>query len=120
MYSNVVENEPYYTSSISSAYNKDGILFVACVINPPGGLMTQYCVIKRIDTITKENTEVAKLYARDSRAFLIREGAPETQNCGKYGNVSISIHEEDIAITLEMRYGEMNMQRWGVLRGKAI
>lgn len=121
-FSNIVHNEEAYTSSVSSAYNAAGILFVAAVINPPGGIDTQYCVIHRIDTTTKENKEIKRLYAKDSRALIIAEGADPLSTNGKYGNVTISINPltNDIGIVLEMRYDNINKQRWGVLRGLAV
>lgn len=125
MFSNIVHESDHYTSSISSAFNSAGILFVACVMNPPDPIKdnrpdTQYCVIKRIDPVTKENREVKRLYARDSYTMIVNEGADPASDTGKYGNVSISIHGNDIAIVLEMRYAGVNKQRWGLLRGLAI
>lgn len=120
MFSNIIHESDYYTSSISLAHNGAGIIFAAVIINPPGGTDTQYCVIKRIDPITKENREVTRLYARDSRAVILSEGADPTLANGKYGNVAITIIGDDIAIGLEMRYNNVNKQRWGILRGKAV
>lgn len=120
MFSHIVEDVPYYTSSISVATNDKGILFVAAVINPPGGIDTQYCVIKRIDTTTGENRDVARLWARDSRSMILSEGGDPNLTNGKYGNVAIGIHGDDIKIVLEMRYDNINKQRWGVLKGKGI
>src|SRR5690349_5767676 len=119
MYSHIVEDSKYYTSSIASAVNDAGILFVAAVINKP---QDQYCVIKRIDVNSGIVSEVVKLHANDSRALILSEGGnpdPEVVN-GKYGNVAISIHGNDIYIVLEMRYDGVNKQRWGVLRNKAL
>lgn len=119
MFSNIIHDTAFYTSSIASAVNAAGIVFVACVINPPGGVDTQYCMIKRIDPVTKENREVKCLFARDSRTLIVAEGG-DYATSGKYGNVTISIAGNDIFIVLEMRYDNINKQRWGVLRGLAV
>lgn len=119
MYSNIVHDCEYYTSSISCAVNAAGILFVACVINPPGGTDTQYCAIHRINTLTKENIQIKCLYARDSRALIVSEGG-DYNTSGKYGNVAIAINGADIHIVLETRYDNVNKQRWGVLKGLGI
>src|SRR5690348_6216066 len=116
MFSNIVHDTEYYTSSIASAVNAAGVYFVACVINPPGGTDTQYCIVKRIDPITKENKEVKRLYASDSRVLIVAEGG-DYNTSGKYGNVTIAICGNDILIALEMRYNNVNKQRWGILRG---
>ncbi len=119
-FSNIIHPEDYYTASISSAVNSAGIYFVAMVINPPGGIDTQYCVIHRVDVATKESKEIKRIYARDSRALIISEGADPLSTNGKYGNVSIAIHGSDIFIALEMRYNNINKQRWGIFRGIAV
>lgn len=117
-FSNIVHDTEYYTSNIATAVNSGGILFIAAIINDKKA--GQYCVIHRIDTKTKENKEVARLWSKDSEIMILAEGAnPELVN-GKYGNVSISISGDDIYIVLEIRYNGINKQRWGILKGKAI
>lgn len=125
MYSNIVHDVDDYTSASSVAVNSAGVLFVALVVNPPdptkdGIPENQYCVIKRIDPVTKSNTPVKYLFARDSRAMIVAEGADPNSDSGKYGNVSIAIHGSDIYIVLEIRYEGVNKQRWGILKGIAV
>lgn len=117
MYTHIVHESQYYTSSSSIAVNATGIIFAAVVINPPNN---QYIAIHRIDPSSGENREILRLTAKDQRDFNISEGADPSLLNGKYGNVDIDIHGADIYLIAEIRYDNINKQRWAILKGRAI
>ena len=124
-FSNIVFDSPYYTSAIASAVNAAGVLFVACVINPPDLVKdnipdAQFCVIRRVDPVTKETRTVKTINARDSYDFIVREGADPEKASGKYGAVALSIHGADIYLTMTIRYNDITKQRWALLKGLAV
>lgn len=115
MFSNIAHDSNRYTASSSIAVNSAGIIFTAVVILGDD----QYMAINRINPANKENREIFRIYAKDQRLFNISEGADPAKMNGKYGNVSIDILGEDIYLLLEIRYDDVNKQRWAILKGMA-
>jgi hypothetical protein len=107
-----------YTSSIQSAADAHGNVYYAIVLNPPGGIATQYCQIVKV---TPANAVIAlrTIYARDSRDWLLSHGCDPTVVNGKYGNVSIAVRGNDLVMGFEQRINNTNTTTLVVLPGYA-
>lgn len=117
-FTNIIHDSQHYCSS-SSGDIRDGIMYGAAVINPPGGIDTQYCVIERVDTVTDTRKELRRFLAKDSKAFAISQGADPNKDNGKYGNVTLRLDGNDIYLVLEVRMNGVNKPKWIKLEGYA-
>jgi len=117
---NYVHKEEFHQSSSTVACSASGIIFAAVVVNPPDGIETQYCVVKRIDPTTNENREIHRFLAKDSEAYALANGADPTLINGKFGGVDIAVRGNDLVVVLEIRTNSINLPKWIVLKGKAV
>lgn len=113
MFTNILHDSPYYCSA-SAAYVHNGIMYSAHVINPPGGISTQYTVVVRTNLATDEKQEIKRYTAADSQRFALSQGAnPELSN-GKHGNVGIALDTSTMTLylVLEVRMNSVNKPKW--------
>ena len=96
-----------YTSSIQSAADSYGNVYYAIVLNPPGGIDTQYCQVVKL-TPALAIVPLRTIYARDSRAWLLAHGCDPDLTNGKYGNVSIAVRGSDLVLGFEQRINNVN------------
>jgi len=107
-----------YTSSIQSVTDAHGNVYFVLVLNPPGGIATQYCQIIKV-TPQNQVIPIRTIYARDSHDWLIAHGADPMLTNGKYGNVSIAVRGSDLVLGFEQRINNTNTTTLVVLPGYA-
>ena len=105
------------------ASNNAGVIFTVNVFGTQ--VDTQYAVVTRFDTkqpsLAGVNPkEIKRLYARNSKAWLLANGADPLLDNGKYGNIGIAISDDDIVLVIEMRVDGVNRPWPFILRNLAV
>lgn len=118
-FTNILHDVSYYCSN-SAGVVRDGIMYSAHVINPPGGTDTQYTVVIRTDLASDTKQELRRFTAKDSKAYALAQGADPNLDNGKHGNVAIALDGADLYLILEVRMNSVNKPKWIPLRGYAI
>lgn len=103
--------------------NAAGIIFTVNLFGTNAD--TQYAVVTRFDATQPIQAnvnpkEIKRFYARDSKAYLLANGANPLLSNGKYGNIGIAVAKDDLVLVIELRVDDVNKPWPFVLRGLAV